>query len=366
MKLADSSSLRLLACIVVLAAIGVSSRARAQGVRDSGGVRVVRYSLGDAPQQRWTIDRAPLLEIGGADARGPTEFANVRSVIRLSDGRIAVANGATNEIRLFSARGAFQIALARTGAGPAEFSRLFRLYQIGDTLAGVDADTRVQLFTTDGRFAGSLRPARREGTRNPRRAGMLRDGRTVVVATQTSRQAPAGEATFLYSVMRSTPESDTLTPLFELPGYREVQVGQVPSRLSLDGEGTVVAHDGRICAGFANRFDVTCYDADGRAISRIVREIRVRGITEADRALVRAAYLAANRDAPPEILQKMQQAVKEFPFADRAPAFSRLVLGATGELWVSEFDPSTNLPGPPALSAPARPQRWSVFAPDGT
>jgi hypothetical protein len=277
MKLRDNSSLRLFACIVVLVAIGGGSRARAQSVRDSAGVRNVRYALADAPTQRWTIERAPVLEIGGADARGPTEFANVRGVVRLPDGRIAVANGATNEIRLFNARGAFQIALARTGAGPAEFSRLFRLYLIGDTLAGVDADTRVQLFTTDGRFAGSLRPARREGTRTPRRVGMLRDGRTVVVATQTSRQTPADEATYLYSVMRSTPEGDSLTPLFDLPGYREVQVGQAPSRLSLDGEGTVAAHDGRICAGFANRFDVTCYDADGRAVTRILREIRIRG-----------------------------------------------------------------------------------------
>jgi hypothetical protein len=350
----------------VVTAIGDARRACAQAVRDSVGVRVVRYAVTDTPAQRWTIDAAPLLEIGGADARSPAEFTNVRGVVRLSDGRIAVANGATNEIRLFNARGAFQIAMARTGAGPAEFTRLFRLYGLGDTLAGVDADTRAQLFTADGRLTRSLRPARREGTRNAQRVGILRDGSTVVVATQTTQRMPADDGRYVYSVMRSTPEGDSLTPLFDLPGYREVRVGQAPSRVSLDGEGTVAARGGRVCAGFANRFDVTCYDPDGIAVSRIVREVPARSITEADRALVRAAYLAANRDAPPQILQKMQQAVQEFPFADRAPAFSRLVLGATGELWISDFDPSTALPGPPALSAPTRPQRWSVFASAGT
>jgi hypothetical protein len=65
----------------------------------------------------------------------------------------------------------------------------------------------------------------------------------------------------------------------------------------------------------------------------------------------------------------MERAVREFPFADRAPAFSRLVLGIMGELWVSEFDPSTNLPGPPARFVPYEMGRDYVagvsFADDG-
>jgi hypothetical protein len=350
----------------VLLTQAVNSRGLgAQIAGDRAAVRVVRYARTAVPMQRWTIDAKPLLEIGGVDGQGPSEFAEIRGVVRLQDGRIAVANGATNEIRIFSKSGAFQSSGGRAGSGPGEFRRLLRLFQFGDTLLGVDADTRVQLFTADGRLVRSGRPAHVEGSRNPQRVGVLRDGSTIVVATKGTQQRPTGEVMYLYSVYRSTFEGDSLAPLFEFPGYREVRVGQAPSRLPLDGEGTVTARDRRICAGFSSRFDVTCYDASGTGIIRIVREIEARAPTDSDRSVVRNAYLAANRDAPPRIREQMERAVQEFRFADRVPAFSRLLISSNGELWVSEFDPSTNLPGPSALLAPRRSQRWSVFSPDG-
>ncbi|MEP7345383.1 MAG: hypothetical protein ABI877_08950 [Gemmatimonadaceae bacterium] len=93
--------------------------------------------------------------------------------------------------------------------------------------------------------------------------------------------------------------------------------------------------------------------------------MRPRSVAERDRARVRTAYLDANRDAPPAIRQQMVSAAKELMFAAKAPAYSRLVLGATGELWVSQFDPATNLPGRSALLAPSEPQLWNVFGTDG-
>lgn len=356
----------ILFSVVVLSLAANPRSLNAQTVRDSAGVRVVRYARAEVPKQRWTIDSKPLLEIGGADSKAPsTEFAEIRGVVRLRDGRIAVANGATNEIRVFSQNGAFQTSGGRAGSGPGEFRRLLRLFGFGDTLVGVDADTRVELFTADGRLVQSVEPSRPVGIRNPRRVGVLRDGSTVVVAAKGAQQPSSDEVMHVYSVFRSTIKSDSLSPLFELPGHREVRVGQAPSRLLLDGEGTVTARDLRICAGFSSRFDLICYDASGTGLTRIVRETDARAPTDSDRSVVRNAYLAANRDAPPRIREQMEKAVQEFRFADRAPAFSRLAISANGELWVSEFDPSINLPGPPALLVPTRPQRWSVFAVDG-
>jgi hypothetical protein len=170
---------------------------------------------------------------------------------------------------------------------------------------------------------------------------------------------------YAYSVFRGQPDGDSLIPLFEVPGYREVRLGQAPSRVLLDAEGSVAARATRICAGFSNRFEVTCYDTSGAALVRIRRDIGVRRVTDADRALVRTAYLAANRDAPPAVRQAMERATQAFPFAEHTPAFGRLLLSETGELWVSDFDPSATLPGPPALRAPKRTDR-TVFAADGT
>jgi len=347
--------------LLVLAARSLN----AQAMRDSAGVRLVRFTRNAAPVQRWTVDSKPFLEIGGADGLGPNEFTDVRGLVRLGDGRVAVANGATNEIRIFSQGGAFQTSASRAGSGPGEFRRLLRLLEFGDTLFGVDGDTRAQVFTADGRLVRSGSPVLVEGGRNPKRVGVLRDGSNVVVATKASQQPSTSDVEYLYSVYRSTAKFDSLAPLFEVAGYRQVRVGQAPSRLLLDGEGTVTARHKRICSGFSGRFDVTCYDASGTGLIRIVREMDARAPTDADKSVVRNAYLGANRDAPPRVREQMEKAVQEFRFADRVPAFSRLQLSSTGELWVSEFHPSNGLPGPPALLAPTSSQRWSVFSPEG-
>ena len=136
-------------------------------------------------------------------------------------------------------------------------------------------------------------------------------------------------------------------------------------RQHVDAEG-VSRHRLQRCAGYSDRLVITCYRHTGRARLRISRDLAPRAIREEERALVRQAYLDANRDAPPAVRQQMATAVQAFPFASTAPMFSRLVLGLDGELWVSPFDPGVGLPGPAAPLAPATPQTWSVFAPDGT
>ena len=360
-----SRRILILPGVVLLIAVVPSRSLDAQPVRGGERIPIARYPRGAKPPQQWTVDPKPSLEIGGVQGLGPTEFAGIRGVVRLQDGQIAVANGATNEIRIFSQRGTFQTSGGRAGSGPGEFRRLLHLSRFGDTLVGVDADTRIHVFAADGRFVRSVNPTRPEHHRSPQHVGVLRDGSAIVVATKGTPQAATNEVKYVYSVFRGNRGGDSLTPLFEVPGYREVRVGQAPSLLLLDGEGTVTARETRICAGFSGQFDLTCYEASGTGVMRIVRETDARAPTDSDRSVVRNAYLAANRDAPPRVREQMERAVQEFRFADRVPAFSRLRISSTGELWVSEFDPGTGLPGPTALQAPTRAQRWSVFAPDG-
>src|SRR5688572_15311283 len=83
----------------------------AQDVRDSGSVRVLRYSRDAVPPKQWTLDPEPLLEIGGVTGQGPSEFAEIRGIVRLQDGHVAVANGGSNEIRIFSQNGTFQTSV---------------------------------------------------------------------------------------------------------------------------------------------------------------------------------------------------------------------------------------------------------------
>jgi hypothetical protein len=328
-------------------------------------VRLATYPRSAKPIATWSLTKQPLLALG-ATGDPATEFAAVRGVVRLADGGVAVANGGSNEIRVFSRDGQFLRALGRAGSGPGEFRRITRLLRRGDTLVGVDADSRAYVFEPTGRLLRSLRPARRAGSRSPQRIGLGAGPTSYVLVTDGAPIAERERQVILQTLTVADAAGDSLLPLVTVPGYRTSPINGTPARQLLDAEGVVAASDSSVCAGYSDRLVITCYGHTGRARLRISRDLAPRAIREEERALVRQAYLDANWDAPPAVRQQMATAVQAFPFASSAPVFSRLVLGPDGELWVSPFDPGFGLPGPAAPLAPATPQTWSVFAPDGT
>jgi hypothetical protein len=62
-----------------------------------------------------------LARIGSADARGPAMFVNVVDLALDPLGRLWVADGQLQEIRVFGADGAYVRTIGRKGGGPAEF-----------------------------------------------------------------------------------------------------------------------------------------------------------------------------------------------------------------------------------------------------
>jgi hypothetical protein len=80
----------------------------------------------------WTLAPSPMVAIGGKGVP-PTEFSQVAAAFRLSNGMIAVADGATLEIRLFDDRGSFVRAFGGGGSAPGEFQSLNWVGRSGDT-----------------------------------------------------------------------------------------------------------------------------------------------------------------------------------------------------------------------------------------
>ena len=72
------------------------------------------------PRWRGTID----LTIGGADANDDASFGRVSGVAVDRAGRIFVADGQDNQVRMFSPGGAFVARIGRMGSGPMEFKTL--------------------------------------------------------------------------------------------------------------------------------------------------------------------------------------------------------------------------------------------------
>lgn len=120
-----------------------------------GGVPRVR-SRGPLPP--WTAER--VLSIGAMGDLGeprPDEFGDIAGVVADAEGNVYVADRHAGEIRAFDAAGAHLRTMGRFGGGPGEFGGMFQMGTIGDSLAVLDGgNARIQLFTRDGRPAGTL------------------------------------------------------------------------------------------------------------------------------------------------------------------------------------------------------------------
>ena len=338
-----------------------------QQTRDSAGVRIVSYARRDTPPGRWTLDPRPLLQIGGADD-GPSGFAFIKGVVRLSDGSIAVANQRPSEIRIFDASGRFVRSLGRNGTGPGEFNRvLFRLVRSGDTLIGSDNSMRDQVFAPNGDLVRSLARARPPTTSgNPARIAFDAHGGALVQAIELADAATTSDADVFLRVFRESADGERYVSLLRVFLYRPNNGGGVAPRLMLYAPSPrIIASATRICVGNTADFAITCHDTVGRPLVLIRRAVASRAITDADRRHFGDAYLAANKGASPQAIASIKETIRLTQFAERAPAFSRPMISTSGELWVSEFDRTEESLGPPSFQTPATPVRYSVFARDG-
>lgn len=74
---------------------------------------IVVQAQPELPQ--WRVSPAPALTIGG-DGAPSTEFSRIAAAVRLTKGEIVVADGATQQLRLFDGQGRFLRSFGRARA----------------------------------------------------------------------------------------------------------------------------------------------------------------------------------------------------------------------------------------------------------
>ena len=126
--------IRLALGVACVAACGkADSGAAATTMRDSSGVMIVQHDL-TRRTTACSIDTTPRVSIGVEDGEEPYMLARLGGAIRLSDGRIVIANRMTHEIRYFDSTGTWIRSSGRKGQGPGEFSDPFYIQPLrGDT-----------------------------------------------------------------------------------------------------------------------------------------------------------------------------------------------------------------------------------------
>lgn len=103
-----------------------------------------------APLDEWNVSVTPALVIGESDAPEGHELFGVIGAISLSDGRIAVVDAGSSEIRYFSSEGAYLGAVGGVGDGPSEFRSIRSVVATdGDSIRILTGDPALAIVSPD-------------------------------------------------------------------------------------------------------------------------------------------------------------------------------------------------------------------------
>ncbi len=335
-------------------------------VRDSAGIAIVENDGGGwGDGGGWTVDDEASLEIGVTEGEAVYQLDHVRAALRLGDGRIVVANGGSDELRAYDARGRHLASAGGTGSGPGEFRVISEVRRLpGDSLLAYDGTTgRISFFGPDLRFARSTELAGAEESWSVF-ADRLEDGSLLLTRSVRRWSLGSIEGTVRDTVAwlrrdLATGRTDSLllSPADERrldlrPGANGTMTVGMFTPPFLRG---VEAAEGRggWWHGVTERYELVLRRPDGTP-ARIVRRphapVPVRGAyLDSLRRVQAAEARAAGRSAGgADPLDRV-----ELP--ESLPAFSRLLVDDDGNLWVELF------PWPGRLVRP----RWEVFNPEG-
>lgn len=368
---------------IILAACGGGEAGGAgeASVRDSAGIQIVENTGPELPEgSGWTLSAEPLMSVGGDVTNPANDFNRVVGAVRLSDGRVAVADGASNEIRVFGPDGAHQTSVGRTGEGPGEYQIMAGLWHT-DTDSIVVLDVAIRRLTVLGPTAeygrsfslggmgGAMIPGADGSVNMSIPAGVLDDGSLIGMAN-TFRINDTREGAFRdpLPLIRYGPDGAVRDTVAEVPGLEMEMMtmsfaGQSfssPTPVSLGKQTLAVARGSRLYVATNEAWEVEAREADGtlRALFRV--GAAPRPLAEADIA----THRQEQRDlvdaqpgmsmAPQELKDQIYERINVAPYPTTLPFIANLLVDDTGHLWAQEVSRPGDLR-----------QRWGVFTPEG-
>jgi hypothetical protein len=325
--------------------------------RDSAGVHIVENPAALAANPLWAVAPEPALEIGELEGEEAYQLSQVQGAVRLSDGRIVIANQGTQELRFFAATGAHLHSAGREGEGPGEFKGLGSLSVLpGDTLAAYDWNLRrVSFFDPAGRFVRSVALDFPGGFPLP--IGRFEDG--AWLCSRGFVFAPGNDGS---EVVRDTvpflvfdPTGALRDSIGRFPGAEFYVRSQGRSAFASSlpfgrtTEAVVIGH--RFLAAHTDRYEIVRYTPAGVADLVVRLERTAVPVASGDVARFKAERL---ENAEARFRQQTERNLQEMPFPATFPAFADLMADPDGNLWVLDY------------SRPGEERRhWTVFSPEG-
>ncbi len=305
-----------------------------------------------------TLAPGPELDIGMVDGPPEFQFFQVRAAAVLSDGRIAVVDRGSSQVRLFEPDGTFDLAFGGAGGGPGEFRDVFRIWVTpGDTLIVGDArPLRFLFFTPNGAHLKTVVP-RPLYPNHPHSVAPMPDGSFVVA--QECCWGLTGEWEWVereLHLVRHDAEGRLTDTLAVLPNGRwavldeELAIAAPPV---FEAMSWVAAAGDRFVVGRGSEREIEIHEPPalsttraGGARNRPALVVRwsgdSRAVTQSDIDAYRRAERRRHtetKSADPEWYRRAGEALAsdERLVAERFPAHADIRAATSGDVWVREY-----------------------------
>lgn len=322
-------------------------------VIDSAGIEI----LSNTPTvPAWRMSDAPVLEIGAMEDPGPYELYRVRDVALLADGRVAVANAGSDELRVFGADGSLLSSAGRRGHGPQEFDGLAMVESYADSLITWDwGNQRVSVRLVDGTYVRSFNLEWFDGILYP--ADLLGGtgvaGEPAILAVTSSYMSQLrGDGWVVDSALVSIYDlgGALVDSLWRLPDNSRAVLRVGGRQTTLDVPYTEAASLAGVEDGFCHTFgtapEIRCYD--GAGLRRLIRvQMQPTPVSPEDIDGFWEDALATENRRRRDALLRMRDVM---PFPDAFPAFAQLLVDDAGRLWARRY-----------RTPRSRAEEWLVF-----
>lgn len=289
------------------------------------------------------------LRIGSAEAEGPELFGRVHDLARDELGRIYVADGQANEIRVFGPGGEFIRTLGREGAGPGEFAFIGGLdWGPEGNLWVMDfRNARLSVYDTTGAFLTTRQ--RPPGFMYMPWPGRL-DGEGGLYDIALIDGGANGRGQF--AIVRYDERLEALDT-FRIPAFEGEQylLTDAAGRSRMSTPVPFAARqfwhlgaDGLVRIGTSDIYRIVTENFAGDTLQIVERDFKPVAVSAAERA-------AATDELEPFISEGGNPDLKRIP--GTKPAFGSLFTDPGGHLWVT------------ALVPEGEADAWDIFRPDG-
>jgi hypothetical protein len=352
----------LLCILPFVAACGSAGATAGVVTRDSAGIAIVENAaLTSAGLAEWTVDSTPVIDIGALEGGEGETLFRVAGALKLSDGRLVVANGGTSQLFYYRPDGTLERTVGRKGGGPGEFQMMAGLVRLaGDSVLVMDLQARrADVIDPSGAFVRDFTP----GGVNTFASvmGRLSDGRWVgtggfvLGADEIKDGLQRNDMVFVIFAPDGAPD-DTIAVVPGSERYLKIQRSgnrvMAMLRPRPFGRSTQSAVSGEaLWVGTQDEPEVRQYTADGR-LTRIVRTgTELKPVTDEQ---VDAFVDEQVASLTPDQQRSAREDYADMPMAKTMPPYASMMVDADGNLWLEDTDDYMTPAG-----------GWTVYDPDG-